>query len=250
MSKKRLENIIMKTFYGDFKKFLYKVINSEPFSLSRWGDGELSILEDKKIDLREKGNGEFLYDGSIEKYRKIRENLMQSYTYKDDNYYIGIACPCCVGQEKYEYMKYLSTQAEKNLTWANIFVNSNYPRFIDEFIPEFNNHEMNIVINKNSDITNLPFPCKNIWYVGTDAYVENYPLIKKISDYITINSINNEIFLFAAGPFANILTHKLWLVSNKNIYIDIGSVLDNFLHLKLTRGYLLGAKTLNKTCIW
>jgi len=240
----------MKTFEGDFNKFLQKIVDGEPFSLSRWGDGELSILEGKNLDLREKGNGEFRYDKDIEEYQRLRDDMYESYTYKDDNYYIGIACSCCVGDDKYQYMKTLSLQDEDNLTWANIFVNSNYPKFEEQYVPIFSNITTNIVVNEKSSLLSLPFVPKKYWFVGTDAWLTNYQLIDEISDYILENNIENELFLFAAGPFANILTYKLWKASPKNTYIDIGSVLDPYLGLLLTRGYLLGAATLNKTCIW
>jgi hypothetical protein len=238
-----------KTFYGDFLKFLDKIKNQEFFSLSRWGDGELSILEGNNIDLLNKGNGEFKYDKDIPKYEFYRKKLLDSYKFKDDNYYIGIACPCCVGDEKHKYMKDLSEQDEDHLTWANIFVNSNYNHF-DMYLKEFNNKIINIVVNKQSDVNDLPFKTKNIWYVGKDAWVDDYKLVNEISNYINNNKIENELFLFASGPFANILTYELWKVSKKNIYIDIGTVLDPYLKLKLTRRYLLGKETIKKICVW
>jgi len=241
----------MKTFDGDFTKFLNMIKSGEHFSLSRWGDGELMILEGKAIDIRSKGNGEFRYDPNIEDYGKFRDKLIDSFEYKDDNYYIGIACPCCVGQEKYQYMKDKSHQDEKHLTWANIFVNANYKRTIDELIPEFKNHSVTIVVNKNSNVHNLPFKPTNVLRVGTDAWRNNYDVLEKIGKLIQKDAVENEIFLFAAGPLANILTYELWKYnSEKNTYIDIGSILDPYLELKLTRGYQLGAQTLQKICTW
>lgn len=240
----------MKTFKGDFDKFLDKIKRGRHFSLSRWGDGELKILEGGYIDLRTKGNGEFRYDPAVPEYQKSRYDMIDAYKYVDEEYYIGVACPCCVGQEKYEYMKRLSGQCEENLTWANIFVNSNYGQFKEKYMPEFTKHIVNLVINKNSKLEALPFASKNTWYVGTDAWLDDYHLIDTMAEYIIRGNVRDEIFIIAAGPFANILTHKLWLVSKENTYIDIGSVLDPYLGLKLTRGYHLGAKTLEKTCIW
>jgi len=241
----------MKTFGGDFDMFLNKIKLGEHFSLSRWGDGELMILEGKSIDIRSKGNGEFRYDSNMPQYVDIRNKLITSYVSKDNNYYIGVACPCCVGQEKYEYMKDKSGQNEEHLTWANIFVNANYKRTINELIPELSNHYINLVINKNSKLNDLPFKPKSVWYVGTDAWKDDYYLISKIGNYINNNKVENELFLFAAGPLSNILTYELWFnYSKNNTYIDIGSILDQFLQLKITRGYQLGASTLNKICIW
>jgi hypothetical protein len=241
----------MKTFDGDFTKFLNKIKAGEHFSLSRWGDGELTILEGKHIDIRSKGNGEFRYDPNLPQYNQAREKLMEAYVYKDDQYYIGIACPCCVGQEKYQYMKEKSGQDEEHLTWANIFVNANYHRTINELIPELSNHEVDIVVNKNSKIDKLPFKPKNVLTVGTDAWYEDLDLGRNMLEQILMKGVKNRVFLIAAGPLANILTYTLWIYGSKeNTYIDIGSILDPYLQLKLTRGYHLGAPTLNKVCVW
>ncbi len=241
----------MKTFDGDFTKFLNKIKNNEHFSLSRWGDGELMILEGKYIDIRSKGNGEFRYDPNLPQYNPARNALQEAYIYKDDQYYIGIACPCCVGQDKYEYMKIKSRQDDEHLTWANIFVNANYRRTINELIPEMNNHSVTIIVNKNSKFDKLPFKPNQILLVGTDAWLDENELSRNILENILMRDIKNEIFLIAAGPFANILTHRLWKYGSKNnTYIDIGSILDPYLQLKLTRGYHLGASTLDKVCIW
>lgn len=240
----------MKTFDGDFNIFLNKIKNNEHFSLSRWGDGELTIIENNFIDIRSKGNGEFKYDPNDTSYFISRELLINSYKYKADNYYIGIACPCCVGYEKYNYMKLISGQDEKNLTWANIFVNSNYKKTIDELIPELNNHDVYLIINNSSKLNNLTFNPIGVSYIGTDAWINDINVIDKIIRYINENNIKNTLFLFAAGPLANIATHLLWLNNQNNTYIDIGSILDQYLDLKITRGYQLGRPTLNKTCIW
>lgn len=240
----------MKEFKNDFYLFLDKIKNNEYFSFSRWGDGELMILEGKNIDIRNKGNGEFRYDSNLKQYNNLRNELLESYQYKDNNYYIGVACSCCVGEEKHKYMKELSKQSENNLTWANLFVNSNYMFTINELIPELSNHDIFLVTNKNSKVGKLPFNVKRVWYVGADAWYEDYDLIGEIILFINENNIENSIFLFGAGPLANILCYRLWKNNKKNTYIDIGSILEPYLNLKLTRGYHLGADTLNKTCIW
>ena len=239
----------MKTFKGDFDKFLNKIKNGKHFSLSRWGDGELIILEDKFIDLRNAKNGEFRYDPALSQYDKMRSKLISSYTVQNDEYYIGVACPCCVGQEKYEYMKTKSGQDETHLTWANIFVNANYKRFLCEFVPEMQNYDVIMVVNNQANTLKLPFDVEKTYYIGIDGWYEDYDIIKKIKeDY---KNKEDKIFLFAAGPLANILTYELWFYMNKNnTYIDIGSTLDVEMGMKPTRGYHMGGSTLNKVCIW
>lgn len=240
----------MKTFKGDFDFFVNKIKKGEHFSLSRWGDGELMILENKSIDLRHKGDGEFRHDPTSPTSLKMRDVLMESYTYKHKDYYIGIACQCCVGKDKFEYMKKLSGQPEENLTWANVFVNSNYKHFLVDFIKALEGKRVILVSHVNSKVDNLPFKVEKHYRVGTDAWISDYAISQLLQMEIGEFNIRDYVYLFAAGPFANILTYELWKYSKNNTYIDIGSTLDKYLGLTVTRGYLKGADTLNKTCIW
>lgn len=241
----------MKTFKGDFDLFVKNIHHYVNFSLSRWGDGELSILENKPIDLLWKGDGEFKYDPQDDKYKNVRSVLMKSYTYPDVDYYIGIACQCCVGYEKFDYMRRLSRKEDSNLTWANIFVNSNYKYFLTEFIPALQDRKIILIANKNSKLENLPFKIEKFYPVGADAWINNYTLSEELQNDIITHDRQNYVYLIAAGPFANILTYELWKCKPyANTIIDIGSTLDRHLGLIITRGYLQGAPTLNKTCIW
>ena len=239
----------MKRFEGDFNNFVDKLIRGEHYSLSRWGDGELKILENKFIDLRDKKNGEFRYDPNLPEYDNVRDKLISSYTERDNGYYIGVACPCCAGRRTFKHMKKMSGQDEGNLTWANIFVNANYRHFLGRFVPEMENHDVIMVVNHKADTSKLSFDVERTYHVGTDAWYNDYDVIECIKrDY---SDASDKVFLFAAGPLANILTYELWFnMSKDNTYIDIGSTLDVQMGMRGTRGYHKGAPTLKKVCTW
>lgn len=237
-------------FHIEYDYFLSKLKNKENFALSRYGDGELEIMLGNNINLLSKGNGEFKFDkNNSEDLQKSRE-LLKAYQHSDDEYYIGIGCKCCVGESKFKSMKDLSKQPESNLTWANIFVNSNYRRQNEELIPTLKERECVLVSNKNSKIDGLPFELNNHFTVGRNAWIDNYELIDTIKSHIDNNEIKNTVFLISAGPLANLMTYNLWKFNKNNTYIDIGSIFDEYLKLKITRGYQLGRDTLNKKCVW
>jgi hypothetical protein len=242
----------MKTFKEDFTKFYNMIKNHQPFAISRANDGEMIILFNEFIDLRQKLNGEFIYDPQQEQHKFFREKLLESTQYKADNYYVGIACRCCVGNDKHMKLKKLTGQDEEHLTWGNIFVNSNYPLFVKQIIPEFNNYNIVMVVNKLAITYDLPFRDKIVktFYVGTNAWMSNYELVYEMKKYVEDNHIENHMFLICAGPFTNILILECFKSSPNNTYLDAGSTLDSMMHLGATRGYLKGADTLNKTCIW
>lgn len=241
-----------KDFKTDIRLFEKMLIDKSPYALSRNNDGEMIILFDEFIDIRKKLNGEFIYDPKDSKHKFFREKLMESAKYKAKNYYVGIACRCCVGNEKHEKLKKLVDQPEENLTWGNVFVNGNYRYFRSNILPQFNNYKVVVVVNQKANINQLPF-AKNIvkrFDVGTNAWMENYSLVDQMKEYIEKNDIKNHLFLFSAGPFSNILILECFKSSSNNTYLDLGSTLDNDMNLGATRGYLWGADTLNKVCIW
>jgi len=243
----------MKTFKGDFDKFYNKIKNHESFALSRNNDGEMTILFNEFIDLTKKCNGEFIYDPNNKDHAFYRNKLLESAQYKDDNYYVGIGCRCCLNDEKHERLKKLTGQDEEHLTWGNIFVNSNYPLYVSKIITLFNEYNIVMIVNEKANINLLPFLNKivKVFRVGTNAWINNYNLVKELNDWIKDNKIENHMFLIAAGPFTNILILEAHKTEKNNTYLDVGSTLDSIMGLGMTRLYLAGNPlTLHKICIW
>lgn len=242
----------MKDFKNDLDKFEVMLVNHEPFAISRNNDGEMKILFNEFINLINKENGEFIYNPNDDSHKIFRDKLIESAQYRAENYYVGIACKCCVGDENHKRLKELTNQDEKHLTWGNIFVNSNYKLFIEKIYPLFKEYDVVMVINNKAITYDLNFNDKivKIFNIGTNAWMSDYNLIEVMKEYIIKNEIRNHLFLFAAGPFTNILIYECFKISEKNMYIDIGSTLDDIMCLGKTRGYLSGANTLNKVCIW
>jgi hypothetical protein len=243
----------MKTFKGDFEKFANKIASNEPFALSRNNDGEMIILNNQYINLLDKYNGEFVYDPQFKHHQFFREKLLESAQHKGDNYYVGIACRCCVGDEKHEALKALTGQDDDHLTWGNIFVNGNYNDYVSKILPIFGgDRKIVMVVNYKANFIKLPFfkNIEKVFGVGTNAWMDNYSVVKDMCDYVKSTGAKNKIFLFAAGPFSNILIHELYKIEPNNTYLDIGSTLDSMMDLGKTRGYLSGADTLTKICVW
>jgi hypothetical protein len=244
-------NIKNKKFNEDIEIVFKALKNKENFAFSKSADGEMMILMGENIDILHKCNGEFKFDKNDKTDELYRKKLIESFTYKHKNYFVGIGCPCCIGEKNYNWMKKLANQPPQNITWANIFVNSNYNYYLKNFIPEYENHKIILVCNHKADPSK--FFNKNLikdFRIGTNAWKNDYNIIEEIKEYIHINNIENHLFLFAAGPFGNILVYELFKHYPNNIYLDIGSTLDPFIGLGKTRKYHAGASTINKTCIW
>lgn len=238
-----------KNFREDLDILLNK-IKDENIAFSRFGDGEMSIIKKQTIDLLDKNTGEFRFSPDEKKYNIPYQLLAKSFTTNMKNYYISISCPCCVGQTKHLEMLKASGLDRQKITWANLFVNSNYYYFMTNINKFLKDKEVYLISNKNSKIDRMPFNIRGHYPVGADSWLNDLGLIDEIKSDINKNNIKNSCFLFCAGPLSNIACCELFGYNNNNTYLDCGSVFDVLLGLGKTRGYLRGEKTLQKTCIW
>lgn len=232
-------NIENKNFNGDLKIIFDALVKKEKFSFSKYADGEFAILINKNITNCDNWTFNPITD------KKYRDELLHSFKYNQDGYYVGISCPCCVGINDANWMKDNVGVRPENLTWANIFVNGNYNYFKDKFIPEFNNHDIIIVANENANISNLPFKIEEHIKITGTAWKDNFDLLETLPK----KNYKDKLFLFCAGPLGNMLAARMWENNKNNTYMDIGSTLNGYL-VGANRGYLRGANTLNKICTW
>jgi len=231
----------MKSYTNDLKLIFNKLKNKECFSFSKYADGEYAILRNISIT-----NCDGWTFNPVE-HSEEQKLLLESFKYNHENYHVGIMCPCCNPMDGVQWMR--DTAKTKNLTWANLFVNNNYPFFKEHFFPEFNSWSGRVILIGNEQGTNkkLPFKCNIFYPISIGAWI-NPKLTKTIKTFIKLaKEENNQLFLFSAGPLGNILAHQLHLINPNNTYLDIGSTINPWL-TNNNRGYLNGLD--QKTCIW
>lgn len=231
---------MIKSFSDDIKIIFNKLKNREYFSFSKYADGEFKILRNEYI----KNCDNWIFNPKVDNitYRY----LLESFQYEDDNYYVGISCPCCQPIDHVQWMR--SNVGTKNLTWANLFVNSNYQYFLDNFIPEFNKWENKVILvsNEKTKLSDLPFNVDYHLPIKIEAFKEP-DLSYNIHKMKVLANDSNQLFLFSAGPLGNILAHKLHEINKNNTYIDIGSTINTWTVGK-NRSYLNNKN--NKVCVW
>ena len=253
-------------FTKEFYFFLEKFKKKENFNLLRFSDGELFMLQKKQIKL---GNFFVKLDGKITgikhfpkfdqktydpvKNHAFLEHLIQSFTYRSPEYFVGINCKCCVGNLNYKWQfdEHLKEDHD-NLTWSNVLINSNYPFFLKEFYPEIKKRGANLICNIQADLTNLDWVKKD-FRLGNNAF-SDVTLIQTIKDYIETKKIENEVFLFSASAFSNVAQYELGKLFKRNTYIDIGTSLSHEFGIPAEREYLLkfkeGKLSELKSCTW
>lgn len=240
-----------KNFHEELKQLNARLTEQENFALVRFGDGEMIIINGEAIDLSKKYNGEHQYIPGEKQHEQQRELLRQSLIRQSPNYYVGIACPCCVGTPAFLALKQQSEQPERQLTWANLFVNSNYTTFITETTAAIASRTVNIICHTKANVGQLPFKVNTIFRSGPNSWINDHQrLLNETSEYIESGNVTGEVFIFCAGVLSNMLVYQLSKRFPNNTYIDVGSVYDNVMGLGKTRKYLRNGRTLRQTCVW
>jgi hypothetical protein len=257
----------MKNFREHFIKFRTKLEEQEHFAFSRYSDGEMYILQNKELVL---GNGVIqigdekqggIYQQPDFKHFDPKEHgfyqqkLVESLQYKQHNYFKGISCSCCVGTEAFDWQVDLAGGDDDSLTWANLWVNGNYPIFITHILPIFYSRDCVFVGHTDANLERLPF-IKKDFRVGYNAMINDYGKIEEIKQWINDNNITNHVFLFSASTFTNLAIVELFRDYPNNTYIDIGTCLTPMMDMPTHRGYLQaywgyrGGQDIQKICKW
>lgn len=208
-------------FQEDLQTIINKIENKENFAFARYADGELAVIENKKI------TG---CDGwsVTEKDIQFGKDLLNSCNHLENNYFYGISCPCCdpVGNNK---LKNIFSKSVNKLTYSNLFVNFNWEKAFNYF----KNKDKILVCNTTSKIEE-PF------YKVPNNVLEFYRLgknnLKLYYESIAKNHINS-LFCISAGPLAEIIIDWMYTINPNNQYIDVGSCLDPLIHGRATRDY-------------
>lgn len=226
----------MKDYKKEIEFFYNKLKKNDKFALGKFADGEWGAI---KGDSFFPANGEWEANGNHPLFDIARQELIESLQYKDSNYYVAI-CPC------YKDTIAFSKQNQSQITYANIFVNSNYNFYKENYIPLYRERDIHLVTHYNTNLDDLPFKVEKFYPIDYNAWIVN----RDLPDQILEKDFSDKIFLFAAGSFANILAYKLWKVNKKNTYIDVGSTLNIWTKIeRLQRDYYMGNKELeNLSC--
>lgn len=247
----------MKDFKKDFDNLLKMIHNRETFAFTRFSDGELFIMQNKIVVLADnhyitgdtQGRNRYTKEEHKEfypeKHQMYREKLIECYKHNQDKYFKGICTSTDghVGKENFDWMIDFHGGGHENLTFANLVINGNYHRFVEELIPCFQDREIIYVVNELAKTSNLPFEISKEFKIGSNCMIENYDTVEKVKDYIKTNNIKDAIVLCSAASLSNFIIYECYKDNPNNTFLDIGSCLNPLLGLegwKYTRGYLTG----------
>lgn len=245
----------MKNFTKAFDNLLEMLEAKENFAFTRFSDGELFIMQNKTVVLADnhyitgdiKGPNRYTKEEHKEFYpeqhQQYREKLIECYKHNQDKYYKGIctASDGHVGKENFHWMIDFHGGDHENLTFANLLINANYSRFVEELIPVLTRRKVLYVVNEMANTDGVPFDIEKEFKIGSNCMINNFDTTEKVAAYIRDNNITDHVVLCSAASLSNFIIHDCYKENPNNTFLDIGSCLNPLLGLegwRYTRGYL------------
>lgn len=236
------KNVYVRSIVGPFDfdlVFISKLIVDKNICLAftRFGDGEYSILHGLEVNAAQdnwkiEGKKTIL---SSDLHRSLRGHF-------GENYFYGF--PSIDSLQSLNFYINATDQNLNFITYANLFVNSNYPRtkLLLEII--MNGDAGDVVIIANSESKKNSFlKFKSIKYFlecpknAPARYNNLRPSL--FNNWKTIaKQFSKTLFIFSCGPLSKIAIMEMWAVNELNRYIDFGSSVDEILQDRLTRSYM------------
>ena len=228
----------MKDFDADFIKFTKMIVSDNNFSYARYADGEVMLMKGIPVGINTQA---FLQDkwSSTDHISLLGLDLLKTLLHTESNYYYAITSPN-QSLSDYTFLSSNIKQHTDNITFSDLWINANYPKF-KKFIMNLD-IPVNLIANQNCvSQKNIPLIIKDIFPIKNDCvnYYQNNKeqLLIDVSDFVK-NKIN-ELFFISAGPLSEIIIHQAYSTNPNNKYIDVGSAIDEFVHGRATRPYMI-----------
>lgn len=227
-----------KSFTEEFDKYKNKILSKENFAYARYADGEVKLMNGMSVGHNTQA---FQADGwsCEQRMYKLGEDLLKSLSHEETNYYYAITSP---NQSFFDYSFLMDhiRQPESNITFADLWINGNYSKF-KTFIHNELNEKVYVIASEDGLKRDLsPLNVIEYYPIPKDCanyYELNHETIK--SDMSSLAKVNNTLFLISAGPMSEALIHELYTSNPNNRYIDVGSAIDECVHGRITRPYMI-----------
>lgn len=219
-----------------FDRFLKKIADKEPFSFSRFGDGEWASLLQMEDERRTNTDGHTYFKDMGE----ALVNVLKS----KPNYYLGMQR--FARDERYpeEIDSFLDKHSLKELNWVNadVFHHASIKGYFEQFFDVIEKLDCPVIlvgpkyledlIWRFGFATHIQIPEKNCWLKRDDIMNEvNYHLANCSEE------LESAIVLFVASMPANYMIDELYKkYGADHTFIDCGSVFDPYCG-QVKRGY-------------
>lgn len=165
--------------------------------------------------------------------------------HKGQNVLYGLAAPHHEGPYLGNLLKMMKATCQQ-LTYANLWVNANYPRTKRLWLDLVHNRSKDVVLIVGQPVMlhlNKTMPSKQFASVmtvplyGVDQWETQRDQCLQQAVHLAQRH-QRKVFLLSAGPLAKVLVSAMWNASQNNQYIDVGSSFDEVGKGTTSRGYM------------
>lgn len=229
--------------------FINKLKNKIPFSFVRFSDGETEIIRNRYLEIN---SGKTVFRGKEFKnnfpvfdskkfdpflHQNIRKDLLDSALFKEMSFFKGIPTSHNKAFKDKDLMLRLNGGYDDNITFSDLFLNSNYDRYRKELVPIFKNYDyIYVIANYRAIPTDDLSKSKHI-HVPDNFFSSYDKTLEKVMD--ELKSVESgAIILSSASSLSNIIAHKLYLERQDITFLDIGTSINDLLSMdNMIRSY-------------
>ena len=217
-----------------FAFFEQRLSSRTPFVFVRFSDGEIEVLKNNSLKIGaegvswSKGTSQHVYPNFDFKtfepdlHQMFRQDLMNSATQRAKNYFKGTPARHNRALGDRDWLVSLNGETLENLTFADVFLNSNFLKFRKRIIPLFKNFPEVYVLGNfrmqpelvNSSWKHITIP---------DDFIADYEnVLSSVMDAVC-NVKKDSLVLASASSLTNIVGSKIVFSRPDLTYIDIGT---------------------------
>ena len=257
-----VENIhVMPTGARDLDRCVQLVRERTPFTFVRFSDGEIEILRNRKLviaggvtEFRGKRFSNQFPEFDQKRFdprsaQDVRVDLLASAIFSERSYFKGVPTQHNNAIGDREFMLRLNGGFTPQMTFSDLFLNSNFLRARGSFFPFLVASFDDLLVVGN-------------WRCELKGYLEKGQLIQIPDDFFssyqqTLDSVQavlknapeSALILSSASSLSNVLGHRIRIARPDLTFLDIGTVLNDLMGLPLgTRAYhkLIDPRTLRE----
>jgi hypothetical protein len=227
----------------DFNLLFNKIKNKSPFTFVRFSDGEMEIIRNKELIIKE---GEIIWSKGriIHSYPRydfknfnpitnfdLRNDLLEAAKFESENYIKGVPTNHNNALIDRDLMVKLNQDSCSNLTFSDLFLNQNFLKFRRKVLPELLKFsDVYYVGNFRADPTKLLESWNHV-QVPDDVFLDYQSNKKQIFEAL-INVPAYSLILFSASSLSNILAHQIFLRRRDLMILDIGTSIHDLIGLQ------------------
>lgn len=244
-----MSNILVPDANIHLNNFISLLKLKTPFSFVRFSDGEIEILRNRYLEI---GKGKTVFRGREFRnnfpdfdtkrfdpriHQNIRKDLLSSALFREKNFYKGIPTSHNDALKDREFLLRLNGGFDINMTFSDLFLNSNYRKYRDEVVPLFGTFE-NIYVIANYRANPVGILKGAIHIHIPDNFFATYDSV--VNDVYTQikDAPEGSLILSSASSLSNILGYKMYLQNLNITFLDVGTSINDLLSLNHnTRAY-------------